>query len=59
MMTIYGQTATCACEPDLDDSHFGRLCDYCGTESASLRCIHDGYQDPCPECAVLPLVQPV
>ncbi len=50
---------TCDCEPDLDDVHFARQCDYCGTAAASRRCVHDSYQEPCPECDVVPVVQPV
>ena len=49
----------CGCEPDLDDSEFARVCDYCGLEHGSVRCLHDAVQEPCPECDVLPVPQTV
>lgn len=41
-------TSACDCEPDLDDTRFVPLCDYCGTEFGSIRCVHDTQQEPCP-----------
>ncbi len=55
--SLAGMTRTCACEPYLDDTRYARVCDYCGTESGSVRCIHDARQEPCPECDVLPVPQ--
>jgi hypothetical protein len=51
--------------PDLDlrctcvreDGRFSRQCDYCGTEWTAGHCSHDDYQDPCPHCDVVPVVQ--
>jgi hypothetical protein len=56
-MTIDTGQKLCTCEPDLDDTHYARDCDYCATVSGSVYCIHDNRQDPCPECDVLPVVQ--
>ena len=36
--------------------HFHRTCASCGTEWAGLHCRHDGIQNRCPGCGVLPEV---
>jgi hypothetical protein len=43
--------------PDLDETRFSRECDYCGTCYASVRCVHQRHQEPCPHCDVMPQVQ--
>ena len=55
---------SCECEfdprYDEDDGgpgeawHFHRVCPSCGCEWAALHCPHDGYQNPCPRCGLLP-----
>jgi hypothetical protein len=50
-------TRPCGYEPDFDSTLYARVCDYCGTESGGVRCIHDARQEPCPECDVVPVAQ--
>ena len=37
-------------EPDEESYHYLRTCDVCGNEWFTLHCIHDGIQNPCPQC---------
>lgn len=41
-------------DDDKGSWHFHRVCAYCATEWAGLHCVHDGYQNPCPKCGLLP-----
>ncbi len=41
-----------------DDWHFDRTCQSCGKQWRGLHCPHDGYQNPCPWCGVMPLSAP-
>jgi len=36
--------------------HYLRKCMFCGNEWYGLHCLHDGWQNPCPECGVRPAV---
>ena len=36
---------------------YERLCDYCAYAWDDTRCPHDTYQNPCPECDVVPVPQ--
>jgi len=52
----------CDCEPEVDEpseeaTHFKRTCKSCGANWWGLHCPHDGYQNPCPECKALPMVE--
>lgn len=31
-------------------THYQRTCMYCGATWLGLHCVHDGYQNPCPNC---------
>ncbi len=55
----------CDCEFDADPSdpdedtaekawHFLRTCSHCGNQWYGLHCPHDGVQNPCPMCRVIP-----
>lgn len=53
----------CECEfdPSFADEdggeswHYKRSCTRCGMTWAALHCPHDGIQNPCPHCGVLPM----
>ena len=36
--------------------HYLRKCERCGREWYGLHCPHDGYQNPCPDCGIRPVV---
>lgn len=38
----------------MESWHYKRICKYCGFVWAGLHCIHDGYQNPCPNCGKRP-----
>ena len=39
--------------------HYKRTCQYCGCVWGGLHCVHDGYQNPCPNCNQIPTVIPL
>jgi len=41
-----------------DYTHYYRTCFICGASWWGLHCPHDGYQNPCPSCNVLPTIAP-
>jgi hypothetical protein len=41
-------------EPDEESVHYRRTCPACGEKWWGLHCPHDGYQNPCPHCGVIP-----
>jgi len=56
----------CECEFDIDlnstdentkDStwHYKRICLHCNNTWWGLHCVHDGHQNPCPECKIRPI----
>lgn len=38
--------------------HFKRECLHCGSTWYGLHCPHDGHQNPCPDCGIIPAVVP-
>lgn len=53
----------CDCEFDTYDDdpeeswHYRRVCAHCGEAWWGLHCPHDGRQNPCPGCGVVPTPQ--
>jgi hypothetical protein len=48
----------CGCgSQDENSAEYQRVCDYCDTHWVDTHCPHDIFQNPCPECDVVPLAQ--
>ena len=46
--------------PDKEEYwHYRRTCEHCGHVWGGLHCIHDGYQNACPECGKRPTSVPL
>lgn len=53
----------CNCEFEVDETgedawHYRRTCAHCGEAWFGLHCRHDGVQNPCPGCGVVPTPEP-
>lgn len=47
----------CDSEYGEESWHYKRTCLHCGEQWYGLHCPHDGRQNPCPGCGILPAVE--
>lgn len=47
-------TGDCWTDRDFEPWHYRLVCEHCGYQWCGLHCPHDGIQNPCPGCGVLP-----